>query len=141
MFCFLKLFLLLSSKISDLLQDIEKGNHDDEACEEYCRKYKRYFDQELSECQFKGNESKIQNLLRKVHIHEDGSVTEVQFVNETSNDDKSKIESIANQELTEPKVEQDEPKASDVKTSKKEETKNEGKTSLRTKLKNLFRRK
>ena len=83
----------------------------------------------------------MQNLLRKVHIHEDGSVTEVQFVNETSNDGKSKIEAKANQELTEPKVEQDEPKASDMKISKKEETKNEEKTSLRTKLKNLFRRK
>ena len=76
-----------------------------------------------------------------MHIHEDGSVTEVQFVNETSNDGKSKIETIVNQELTEPKVEQDEPKASDMKISKKEETKNEEKTSLRTKLKNLFRRK
>ena len=54
---------------------------------------------------------------------------------------KSKTEAKANQELTEPKVEQDEPKASDVKISKKKETKNEEKTSLRTKLKNLFRRK
>ena len=124
-----------------MLQDIEKGNHDDEACEEYCEKYQRYFYQELPECQFKGNKSKIQNLLRKVHIHEDGSVTKVQFVNETSNDGKSKTEAKANQELAEPKVEQDEPKASDVKLSKKNETKNEGKISLRTKMKNLFRRK
>ena len=76
-----------------------------------------------------------------MHIHEDGSVTEVQFVNETSNDGKSKIEAKANQELTEPKVEQDEPKASDMKICKKNETKNEGKISLRTKMKNLFRRK
>ena len=62
-----------------MLQDIEKGNHDDKAYEEYCNDYKRHFGQELPDCQFKGNKSKIQNLIRKVHIDEDGIVTEVQF--------------------------------------------------------------
>ena len=64
-----------------MLQDIEKGNHDDEKCEEHCQRYERKFGQELPDCKFKGNKSKIQNLLRKVHIHEDGSVTEVKFNN------------------------------------------------------------
>ena len=64
-----------------MLQDIEKGKHDDYRCKEYCRKYKEKFGQDLSDCQFKGNKSKIQNLLQNVHIHEDGSVTEVQFNN------------------------------------------------------------
>ena len=64
-----------------LLQDIEEGKHDDEECEKYCRKYKDRFDQELPDCQFKGNNSKIQSLLRKVKIDADGSVTEVKFDN------------------------------------------------------------
>ena len=55
-----------------MLQDIEKGNHDDEKCEEHCKRYERKFGQELPECQFKGNKSKIQNLLKKVHINGDG---------------------------------------------------------------------
>ena len=63
------------------MQDIEKGNHDDEACERYCRKYKDRFGQKLPDCQFKGNKSKIQNLIRKVKIDLDGNVTEVQFEN------------------------------------------------------------
>ena len=54
-----------------MLQDIEKGNHDDEKCEKYCKKYKEEFDQELPNCQFKGNKSKIQDLIRKVHIDVD----------------------------------------------------------------------
>ena len=62
-----------------MLQDIEKGNHDDEKCEKYCKKYKEEFDQELPDCEFKGNKSKIQNLLQKVQIGPDRSVTEVQF--------------------------------------------------------------
>ena len=67
-----------------MLQDIEKGNHDDKECKDDCRRYKRDFDQELPDCQFKGNKSKIQNLIRKVHIDADGSVIEVQFVNSRS---------------------------------------------------------
>ena len=54
-----------------MLQDIEKGNHDDEKCEKYCKKYKEEFDQELPNCQFKGNKSKIQDLIRKVHFDVD----------------------------------------------------------------------
>ena len=75
------MIFLLSSKYSKLLQDIEKGKHDNEKCEEYCEEYKRWFDQELPDCQFKGNKSKIQSLIRKVKIDADGSVTEVQFDN------------------------------------------------------------
>ena len=67
----------MSSELSSKLQDIEKGNHDDKKCEEYCQEYKENFDQELPDCQFKGNKFKIQNLIRKVHIDVDGSETEV----------------------------------------------------------------
>ena len=67
-----------------MLQDIEKGNHDDQACKEYCQRYKEEFGYELPDCQFKGNKSKIQNLIRKVVIDEDGCVTEVQFDNKKS---------------------------------------------------------
>ena len=70
-----------------MLQDIEKGNHDDKTCEEYCGKYERKFGQELPDCQFKGNISKIQNLLRKVRIDADGSVTVVQFGNKRIHDE------------------------------------------------------
>ena len=101
-----------------MLQDIEKGNHDDKKCEEYCEQYERkfgqkpeywsaalrsgaprgrsagrsatpIFQQKLPNCQFKGNKSKIQGLIRKVHIDSDGSVTEVQFVKKTSQGTKS----------------------------------------------------
>ena len=51
-----------------MLQHIEKGNHDDKECEKYRIRYKEEFGQELPDCQFKGNKSKIQNLIRKVHI-------------------------------------------------------------------------
>ena len=81
MFGFLKWSFLLSSKYSKSLQDIEEGKHDNEKCEEYCQNYKRRFDQELPDCQFKRNKSKIMNLIRKVKIDADGSVTEVQFDN------------------------------------------------------------
>ena len=81
LFCFLKWSFLLSSKLSKFLQDIEEGKHDNEECERYCRRYKRWFGQELPDCQFKGNNSKIQSLIRKVKIDADGSVTEVQFDN------------------------------------------------------------
>ena len=58
------------------LQNIEKGNHDDKECDKYCKDYKDQFGQELPNCQFKGNEPKIQRLLRKVQIDADGKVTE-----------------------------------------------------------------
>ena len=45
-----------------------EGNHDDKECEKYCKEYERRFDQEIPDCQFKGNKFKIQNLIRKVHI-------------------------------------------------------------------------
>ena len=50
------------------MQDIEKGNHDYNACKDYCQRYKDKFGQELPDCQFKGNKSKIQDLIRKVHV-------------------------------------------------------------------------
>ena len=100
MFCFLKSSFLLSRELSSLLQNIEKGFHDDKECEEYCKGYKRDFGQELPDCQFKGNKSKIKSLIRKVHIDTDGSVTEVQFVNETSNDEDFQIILAENQEKT-----------------------------------------
>ena len=111
-------------------------------CKEYCQSYKIVFDQELPACQFKGNKSKIQSLIRKVHIDADGIVTEVQFVNKTSNDEDFQIAATENQEMNEPKVEQDAPIGqSDMKHFKKKNTKSEGTTSLLTKMKNLFRRK
>ena len=75
MFCFLKWSILISSYLSSKLQEIEKGNHDDEACDNHCIRYKGRFGQELPDCQFKGNKSKIQELIQKVHINADGSVT------------------------------------------------------------------
>ena len=124
--------------MSRYLQDIEKGNHDDKECEEYCKKYKGWFGQELPDCQFKGNKSKIQNLLRKVHIHEDGSVTELQFVNETSTDEDFKITIIENQQINETEEEQVRHIGqSDMKYSKKNNTKREQTSSLLTKMKNI----
>ena len=58
-----------------------EGNHDDKVCEEYWIDYKHRFGQELPNCQFKGNKSKIQKLVRKVKIDLDGNVTDVQFEN------------------------------------------------------------
>ena len=52
-------------------------------CEEYCQKYKRDFAQELPDCQFKGNKSKIQDLIKKVHINAAGIETEFQFEGKT----------------------------------------------------------
>ena len=78
MFCSLKWSFLLSSELSSKLQEIEKGFHDDKECKEYYKGYKDRFGQELPDCQFKGNKSKIQNLIRKVHIDADGILTEVQ---------------------------------------------------------------
>ena len=71
--------LEISGVISKLLHNIEKGNHDDKWCEEYCKDYEDIFGQKLPDCQFKGNKSKIQSLIRKVKIDSDGHGTEVQF--------------------------------------------------------------
>ena len=69
------------------------GIHNDQECEEYCEEYidwfgkwfdedyKNIIDQKLPFCQFKGNKSKIQNLIRKVQIDKNGRVTEVQMSN------------------------------------------------------------
>ena len=68
-----------------MLQDIEKGKHDDEKCKEYHREYiydKEEFVKDLEDCEYKGNKYKIQNLVRKIQIDADGIVTEVQFDNE-----------------------------------------------------------
>ena len=81
-------------------------------------------------------------MLRKVHINADGSVTEVQFVNETSDDEDFKIVTTENQETNISKVKQDTSiDQSDLANSKKKDVKMKEKTSLRTKMKNLFRRK
>ena len=87
MFCFLKWYFLFSSQFSKLLQDIEKGKHDNEECEKYCQGYKDTFEQKLPDCEFKGNKLKIQQLIRKVHIDENGIVTEVQFDNKPSDEE------------------------------------------------------
>ena len=79
-----------------MLQDIEKGNHDDKKCEEYRKEYKDQFGQKLPKCKFKGNKSKIQNLLRKVLVDTDGSVTEVQFENKTSQETESLLTKMKN---------------------------------------------
>ena len=39
------------------------------------------FDQDLPDCEYKGNKSKIQKLLRKVQIDANGIATEIQFDN------------------------------------------------------------
>ena len=89
-----------------------------------------YFGQEPPECQFKRNKSKIQSLIRKVKIDAAGTVTEVQFDKKTSTTDQDfKIVATENQEMNEPDVEQDAPK------DKNMDAKNEGKTSLRTRMK------
>ena len=76
------------------------GKHDNEVCEEYCQSHKIMFGQELPDCQFNGNKAKIQSLIRKVKIDADGTVTEVQFDNETSTTDQDfKIVATENQEM------------------------------------------
>ena len=55
--------------------------HDDAVCEKYHKYYKNRFDQELSDCEYKENKSKIQKLLRKVQIDANGIATEIQFDN------------------------------------------------------------
>ena len=69
------------------LQDIEKGHHDDKECEKYHQYYKMDFEQNLPDCEYKGNKSKIQKLIRKVQIDENGIVTEIQFDDKTNDED------------------------------------------------------
>ena len=52
--------------------------------------------QKLPDCEYKGNKLTIQQLIQKVHIDENGSVTEVQFVKETSHDEDLKIAKLFN---------------------------------------------
>ena len=65
-----------------------KGHHDNEKCEDYRKSYKEGFGQELPDCDYKGNQSKIQNLIRKIHIDANGSVTEFQFDEQRKNVDQ-----------------------------------------------------
>ena len=58
------------------------------------------FDQDLPDCEYKGNKSKIQKLIRKVQIDENGSVTEIQFGNETPNNEDFKTASTESQEIS-----------------------------------------
>ena len=108
--------LISFSYISNKLQDIEKGIHDDNGCETYCKYYKREFGQELPDCEYKGNKSKIQKLIRKVHIDEDGSETEIQFDYKKNDEELNVLE-------------------------RKIKTKRGSSMNLGTKLKNIFRRK
>ena len=45
------------------------------------------FDQDLPDCEYKGNKSKIQKLIQKVQIDENGIVTEVQFHNNKTDEE------------------------------------------------------
>ena len=106
MFCFLKSSILLFSQLSSYLLDIVKGFHDDKRCEKYCRKYKNWFDQELPDCQFKGNKSKIRSLIRKLHFNADGSVNlTVDYFNELKSknrEQKKELDELKKQtEITE----------------------------------------
>ena len=62
------------SYISNILQDIDKGTHNDKLCECYRNKYQNRYGQELPDDEFKGNKSKIQNLIRKVHVTEESVI-------------------------------------------------------------------
>ena len=76
--------------------------------------FQEKFDQELPDCQFKGNKSKIQKLIKKVHVDANGSVTEIQFDIKENNTPKNPEE---------------------------KESKNEDPTSLRKKIQKFFGRK
>ena len=73
------LFFLLSSPLRTALEEISLGFHDDENCIDFELEYANEVGQELPVCQFKANKSKIQSLIRKVHVDANGSVKEVQF--------------------------------------------------------------
>ena len=62
-----------SSECSSLLQDVQEGKHDDIKCQMYCEKYQRIFGKALA-CEFEGNKSQIQKLIRKVQVNADENV-------------------------------------------------------------------
>ena len=53
-------------------------------CEVYYKDYAERFGQELPACEYKGNKSKIQELIQKIHIDANGSVIEAKFDIETN---------------------------------------------------------
>ena len=55
------------SDLSIFLNQILKGKHDVLSCNEYCRRYKATWNQEIH-CQFKDDKSKIQSLVRKIRF-------------------------------------------------------------------------
>ena len=89
------------------MQDIEKGNHDEEECEKDRKRYKLSYRQEVPNCEYKENKSKIQKLLGKVQIDANGIVTEIQFDNKKNDEEmnvlegKIKTQSDANGSATE----------------------------------------
>ena len=72
---------------------------------------------------------------KSLNWSENGIVTEIKDNEPSLTDQDFKIVATENQEMNEPDVEQDAPNAKNM------DAKNEGKTSLRTRMKNLFRRK
>jgi len=73
------------SPFSTKLQNIEKGIHDDEVCENHCKKYKKDFGQDLPHCEYKGNKSKIQKLIQKVHLDDtDGERVRLNLADNTA---------------------------------------------------------
>ena len=85
----------------DFLEDIEEGKHDDEMCEEYRKRYKDTWDQEIG-CQFKENSgSKIKNLIRKITIPSDTSAGNSDSSDtSTSNGEEQKLEQFVNLKTT-----------------------------------------
>ena len=63
---FSNLFFLYSP-FSRLIKNHWKGKHDDKKCKEQRKRYALLFDEKLH-CEFKGNKSKIQVLIRKLFI-------------------------------------------------------------------------
>ena len=70
-------FCLCFSELSDVLQNIEKGRHNDECCEECHEDYIANFGYELEECEFKGDLFKIQKLIKKIHVDANGTAKEI----------------------------------------------------------------
>ena len=66
--------------MSGLLHDIVKAKHP-YFCKDYYIKYLSDFGQEHPNCEYGYYPEKIQKLIRKVHIDENGSVTKIQFDN------------------------------------------------------------
>ena len=117
-------------------------------CEEYHKNYKIRFDQELPDCEYKGNKSKIQKLLRKVQIDANGIATEIQFDNKKNDEEMNvskvqkllrKVQIDANGSETEFDIKKND---EEINASKQKiKTKSKDSTSLGSKLKNFFRRK